>query len=67
MPKLTGSWRSTAIGVAGGVAALVIQGLHIYRGEPIDETAITTAVTVIVLGFIVRDNKVTSEEVGAAK
>jgi hypothetical protein len=65
MPQLTGSWRSAAVGIAGGVATLVIQGIHLWKGQPIDETAIASAVTFIVLGWIVRDNVVTSEEVKA--
>lgn len=65
MHKPTGSWRSTAVGIAGGFATLAIQGLHLYQSKPIDEAAIVSAVTFIVLGFLVRDNAVTSERAGA--
>lgn len=65
MPKANGSWRSTAVAIAGGFAALLIQGVHLYKGLPIDEASITNAVTIIVLGFVVRDDKVTSESAGA--
>ncbi|HYD00681.1 MAG TPA: hypothetical protein VEB22_05590 [Phycisphaerales bacterium] len=67
MPQLKGSWRSTALGIAGGVAQLVIQGIHLYQGQPIDEAAIASAVTFIVFGIIVRDNGVTSEEANGGK
>jgi hypothetical protein len=65
MPQLTGSWRSTAVGTAGGIATLLIQAYHVYKGQPLDEAAVTSAVTFIMLGLLVRDNKVSSEEVGA--
>lgn len=67
MPQLTGSWRSSAVGIAGAVAGLVIQGIHLAKGQPIDEAAIVASVTVLVMGLIVRDNVVTSESAGATK
>lgn len=65
MQMPTGSWRSTAVGIAGGVATLAIQALHFYQDKPIDEAAIVSAITFIVLGFLVRDNAVTSKDAGA--
>lgn len=67
MPKLQGSWRSTALGIAGGAAQLVIQAIHLYQGRQVDEAAILSAVTFIVFGIIVRDDRVSSEEAGAGK
>lgn len=66
MPTLKGSWRSTAVGIAGAVGTLVICGYHWYNNRPVDEAVLYNAVVTLVLGLIVRDDGVTSEQAGAA-
>lgn len=68
MPTLKGSWRTAATGIAGGAVILVMQVFNAIDNDPatvIDRDAVAMAVTVIVMGWLARDNKVRSESVGA--
>lgn len=68
LPKPTGSWRTASAGIGVGAAMLIVQFVRLVDGNPatvFSEDALMTAVGMIWLGWVARDNKVTSQQAGA--
>ena len=66
MPK--GSWRTTTLGIIGGLTALFGAAQAYLDTDPAttpDWTALIAAITMSVGLIFARDNKVSSEEAGA--
>ena len=65
-PKKKKSWKTSACGIAGGVAILATQIVAFTDNDPetvIAWEAIITALGMLGLGWFARDNKVSSEDV----
>jgi hypothetical protein len=68
MFKLPGSWRTTVLGVVLIVEALTGQVKNVVDDDPNTKFNMQAVVTAVLAGWGLlhaRDNKVTSEEVGA--
>lgn len=65
---MKGSWKTTAAGIASGIAIIATQVSYLLDADP--ETvfsleAVFAALGVIGIGFFARDNNVSSEKAGA--
>lgn len=72
IPKPKKSWRTTTAGILALIASLIPSAIALIDGDPatvIDRNEISAALMGFVMAYMgvsARDNKVSSEDVGAA-
>lgn len=62
------SWKSTLLGILAGLALILPQLVNLLDGKPETVFAwpqVAAGLSAMGLGFVVRDNKRSSEDVGA--
>lgn len=68
IPRPSGSWRTASAGIATGAAIVLVQLIRLVDGNPatvFSEEQVITAAGLIWMGWVARDDKVTSEEAKA--
>jgi len=65
---MTGSWRTTAVGVLAGLSLIIGQLTAVFDADPatvFDLEKLIAGLAMLGLGYFARDNKVSSEAAGA--
>jgi hypothetical protein len=71
IPKfMNKSWKTTLVGVAGAIALIATQVVHLFDADPatvFSLEAVLAALALLGIGAAARDNDVSSEDAGAKK